>query len=91
LSTVHGARYADYSHGVRLISTVVYVDGRPMSIFDVLADSQLSRALSDEGPLPRMASLLSTLAAPRLDTAAASGAEEAAAHGVLRNAVIASH
>ena len=53
LSTVHGARYADYSHGVRLISQTVFVDGRATSIFDVLADVQLAPLLSDEVPLPR--------------------------------------
>ena len=52
LSTVHGAQYADYSHGVRLVSQTVFVDGRPASIFDVLADAQLGPLLSDEGPLP---------------------------------------
>jgi len=53
LSTVHGARYADYSHGVRLVSTTAFVDGIPRSIFDLLADARLSSALSDEGPLPQ--------------------------------------
>lgn len=51
LSTVHGARYADYSHGVRLVSQTVFVDGRPARLFDVLADPQLGPLLSDEGPL----------------------------------------
>lgn len=55
LSTVHGARYADYSHGVRLVSQTVFVDGRPRSIFEVLADPQLAPLLSDEGPLPQAA------------------------------------
>lgn len=55
LSTVHGARYADYSHGVRLVSQTVFVDGRPRSIFDVLADTQLGPLLSDEGTLPQAA------------------------------------
>ena len=53
LSTVHGARYADYSHGVRLVSQRVFVNGEPRSLFDVLADRRLSRLLSDEGPLDR--------------------------------------
>jgi hypothetical protein len=57
LSTVHGARYADYSHGVRLVSTVVFVNGQPRSIFDILADRRLARLLSDEGPLPHAAEL----------------------------------
>ena len=49
LSTVHGARYADYSHGVRLVSTHVLVNGKPMSIFDALDDPQLAPVLAYEG------------------------------------------
>jgi hypothetical protein len=49
LSTVHGARYVDYSHGVRLVSTTVVVDGRPRSIYDALQDSQVAPVLSREG------------------------------------------
>ena len=63
LSTVHGARYADYSHGVRLVSQTVYLNGKPESIFDVLADPRLAPLLSDEGPLPRAAELERTEAA----------------------------
>jgi hypothetical protein len=55
LSTVHGARYADYSHGVRLVSQTLFVDGRPARLLDVLADPQLGPLLSDEGPLPQAA------------------------------------
>jgi hypothetical protein len=55
LSTVHGAGYADYSHGIRLISTTVFVNGAPRSIFEVLADPQLAPLLSDEGTLPELA------------------------------------
>ncbi|WP_211235132.1 hypothetical protein [Azohydromonas australica] len=51
LSTVHGAGYADYSHGVRLIGTTVFIDGQPRSLFDVLRDPLLSPLLSDEGPI----------------------------------------
>jgi hypothetical protein len=49
LSTVHGAEYVDYSHGVRLVSTTVVVDGRPRSIYDALQDSHLASVLSREG------------------------------------------
>ena len=55
--SVHGAAYADYSHGVRLVSQIVYLNGKPESIFDVLADPGLAPLLSDEGPLPRAAEL----------------------------------
>jgi hypothetical protein len=51
LSTVHGAPYADYSHGVRLVSTIALIDGKCGSIFDVLEDPRLSPVLSDEGPI----------------------------------------
>jgi len=49
LSTVHGAQYVDYSHGVRLVSTTVVVDGRPRSIYDALQDSHVAPVLSREG------------------------------------------
>jgi hypothetical protein len=49
LSTVHGAQYVDYSHGVRLVSDTVVVDGRPRSIYDALQDSQVAPVLSREG------------------------------------------
>jgi hypothetical protein len=60
LSTVHGERYADYSHGVRLVSAVVYVNGQPRSILDVLQDPWLAGFLSDEGPIIRLAGMMDT-------------------------------
>jgi hypothetical protein len=57
LSTFHGARYVDYSHGVRLVSDAVFVDGERRSLFDVLADAELAPLLSDEGPLPHAGQL----------------------------------
>ena len=59
LSTVHGACYADYSHGIRLVSETVLVDGQARSVYDVLQDSELSNVLSDEGPMPNLRSLIS--------------------------------
>jgi len=53
LSTVHGANYADYSHGIRLISEMALVEGKLRSIYDVLRDSSTAKVLSDEGPIPR--------------------------------------
>jgi len=58
LSTVHGWRYADYSHGARLISTQAFVDGRPRSIFSVLQDDRLAPALSSEGVLANVIGLI---------------------------------
>lgn len=62
LSTVHGARYADYSHGVRLVSTTAFVDGKPTSIFDLMRDERLATLLSDEGPLIGLPAALRSLA-----------------------------
>ena len=70
LSTVHGARYADYSHGVRLVSTVVYVDGAPRPIAAALADPVLAPALSAEGPIPNLEGLTAALSAPPARAAA---------------------
>ena len=42
LSTVHGARYADYSHGVRLVSDTVYINGRKRPIDEVLGEPALA-------------------------------------------------
>ncbi len=63
LSMVHGWHYADYSHGARLISTQVFVDGVPRSIFEVLQDPRLAGALSGEGIIANMTGLIATLSA----------------------------
>lgn len=64
LSTVHGARYADYSHGLRLVSPTVYVNGEvPRRIEDVLADRTLAPLLSAEGPLSHLQEHLAALTA----------------------------
>lgn len=67
LSTVHGTHYADYSHGVRLVSNIVFVNGQAQSIFDVLADSRLATLLSDEGPLLHAAELFDVVPKPAVD------------------------
>lgn len=52
LSTVHGQNYADYSHGIRLISRTAYVNGRAVDLRDLLADRRFASILSgDEGPI----------------------------------------
>jgi hypothetical protein len=48
LSTVHGAGYADYSHGIRLVYQTVLIDGKPQSIFDILQDPVLAPVLTYE-------------------------------------------
>jgi len=50
LTIVHSQMYVDYSHGVRLISRHVIVDGHPTEIAAVLKDAQLCALFSDEGP-----------------------------------------
>jgi len=52
LSTVHGANYADYSHGIRLISDIVLIDDEFRSMYDVLEDPRLAGVVSDEGAMP---------------------------------------
>jgi hypothetical protein len=58
LSTVHEAEYADYSHGVRLISTSAYVNGERRSLYDLLEDPRLASMLSKEGGIPNAAQLV---------------------------------
>ncbi len=45
----HNAEYADYSHGVRLISNIVLLNNDSTTVRSILADQQLSRLLSSEG------------------------------------------
>lgn len=61
LSTVHGAMYADYSHGVRLVSRTAFVDGRAVALTDILADPAYADLLSDEGPIASPDRLLASL------------------------------
>lgn len=61
LSTVHGARYSDYSHGVRLVSDTVYVNGVPRPLHELLAEAAPARLLSGEGPWPQLAAHLAAL------------------------------
>ena len=49
LSTVHGAQYADYSHGVRLVSRIIYVNGAAREFFDALRDPALTLLLGGDG------------------------------------------
>jgi len=51
LSTVHGACYADYSHGIRLVSNTALVDGQPRAVSELLRDASLAKVFNDEGPI----------------------------------------
>ena len=64
LSTVHGAGYADYSHGIRLVSDVVLIDGKMRSVYDVLQDPELAAVLTDEGPISQLSQILGIPAWP---------------------------
>jgi hypothetical protein len=61
LSTVHGARYADYSHGVRLVATRAYVDGEPRSLVALLSDPRLAPIINAEGAIARVPELIGKL------------------------------
>ena len=45
----HSRGYRDYSHGVRVVSGRMVLDGRPVNTADVLRDAVLAPLLSDEG------------------------------------------
>lgn len=51
LSLVHDKSYMDYSHGIRLLSKDVMVDGETLSMDEILKSPELAPLLSDEGPL----------------------------------------
>ncbi len=55
LSFVHSCRYADYSHGVRLVAEAMTIDDKPFRVSDVLVDPDRADLLSDEGPLTEVA------------------------------------
>jgi hypothetical protein len=47
----HSAMYADYSHGVRYISQIAYVNEDSMMVADILTDVNLSALMSSEGTI----------------------------------------
>ena len=51
LSTVHGENYADYSHGVRLISSTAFINGKKISILDLLLDPKFATLINNGGAL----------------------------------------
>jgi len=53
LSTVHSADYADYSHGIRLVSNAVEIGTRTLDLRDVLSQKQTAGLLSNEGVIPQ--------------------------------------
>ncbi|HET6407339.1 MAG TPA: hypothetical protein VFG14_05615, partial [Chthoniobacteraceae bacterium] len=51
LYTGHGQSWVDYSHGIRLVSQGMLVDGAARRTAEILADPDLSAMLSDDGPI----------------------------------------
>ncbi len=51
LTIVHVNWYVDYSHGVRLVRNTIAIDGKQLSIPELLADKERSSLVSDEGPM----------------------------------------
>lgn len=57
VSLVHGAFYADYSHGIRLVSAAVVLNGKEKTIFDIMKNADLAPLISSEGTLTLYAEL----------------------------------
>jgi len=54
LYTGHVDYYVDYSHGIRLVNSIIRVDGIPMNAHDILKDPVLYKLLSNESaPMTR--------------------------------------
>ena len=51
LYTGHVDDWVDYSHGIRLVSRRVVIDGVEQDLHDLLQDSSRWRLVSDEGPM----------------------------------------
>jgi len=49
----HISQYADYSHGVRLISNTAFINGDSIKVANILQDNQLSFILSSEGKIDK--------------------------------------
>jgi hypothetical protein len=49
--TSHDDKYADYSHGIRLVALDCTLEGSPANVHEILADPILWALLSDEGPM----------------------------------------
>ncbi|MCB1336605.1 MAG: hypothetical protein KDK10_03800, partial [Maritimibacter sp.] len=52
VSTVHQANYADYSHGIRLVSKTAYLNGRAVSLDELLESGRYAGLINDDGPMP---------------------------------------
>ncbi|RZA19348.1 MAG: hypothetical protein EOP10_19675 [Proteobacteria bacterium] len=59
LSTAHSADYADYSHGIRLVSNLVKIGQQTLDLRDILENKNQASPLSYEGTIPQMARMKS--------------------------------
>lgn len=60
LSTVHGAQYADYSHGVRLVSQTAFINGKAVDLAAIMESRELANVVSNEGPIANPRQLLAS-------------------------------
>lgn len=49
----HTVDWVDYSHGIRLVSRTVFVDGEPVDLWEILRDPELAPLVSREGVIER--------------------------------------
>jgi len=62
LSLVHEAAYADYSHGVRLVSRIAFINDRPVELAAVMQDPDIAAIVTgDEGQMRDVRNLLLSL------------------------------
>lgn len=54
LSTIHENTYSDYSHGMRMVSPKINIDGQNYNIETILKDRELSKILSYEGVINKL-------------------------------------
>lgn len=58
LSDAHHAGYADYSHGVRLVSPIVEIDGERRSLYELVSDWRTAPLFASEGRIANVAMLM---------------------------------
>ncbi len=49
----HTAQYADYSHGIRFIANVAFINGDSIQVAEILEDPDLAKLLSSEGVIKK--------------------------------------
>jgi hypothetical protein len=59
LSTAHSADYADYSHGIRLVSNLVRLGNQTLDLREMLENKYQANLVSNEGTIPQLAHMKS--------------------------------